>query len=57
MDKEIWFTTTSKGARMAWKFSPRIMRATRVALAQAHLEIATGASVEILKPMYVGGKW
>ncbi|MCF3939918.1 hypothetical protein [Gordonia tangerina] len=52
--KEIWFTTTKSGRRMAWYFSHAAFRSFRIPLAEAELAIATGQATEVTKPEWVG---
>lgn len=52
---EIWFSLTKTGKRRAYYYSTAVGRALPFPLADAEFAIATGASVECAKPMWVGG--
>ena len=52
--REIWFTTSAKGVRRAWRFSRAAFRAVPVPMAEAEMLIATGEAVETGKPSFVG---
>lgn len=52
--EEIWFTTTKTGTRRAYYFSRLAMRALPLPLAKAELMIATGQSVQVSRPSWVG---
>lgn len=53
--REIWFKTTRKGTRTAWYYSYPAMRAIRMPLIDAELDIMTGQAVETTKPIFVRG--
>lgn len=54
--KEIWFTTSKTGTRMAWYYSINAGRAVRVNVEAAELAISMGVSTEGTKPGWVGKK-
>lgn len=51
--REIWFTTGTNGRVSAWYFRTRQLRSFRIPMAQAELELATGAAVRVNKPEWV----
>lgn len=51
---EIWFVTTPKGQKQAYRFAALAGRAVRVLMAEAELGLATGAMVVGTKPEWVG---
>jgi hypothetical protein len=53
--KEIWFTTTKNGRRIAWFYCFAAMRAMRMPLVDAELAIASGQATQVERPWIVGG--